>query len=129
MIIAVDFDGTLCENKWPNIGEPNEKLIDHLKLYRKHGVKIILWTCRVGKLLDDALSWCQTRGLIFDAVNENLPEIIEKFGSDTRKVYADIYIDDRATAVNLDDILTNMQVSTGKYLNMMVTIVDSILED
>jgi 2-hydroxy-3-keto-5-methylthiopentenyl-1-phosphate phosphatase len=128
MIIAVDFDGTLCENDWPEIGEPNEELIDNLKQYQRKGVKIILWTCRVGNLLDYALSWCQTRGLIFDAVNENLPEIIEKFGSDTRKVYADIYIDDRATAVNLYNILTNMQISTGQYLKL-ATIVNEILED
>ena len=54
-IIAVDFDGTLCENKWPEIGEPNTKLIGYLIEMRKtFGAKIILWTCRVGEMLDKA---------------------------------------------------------------------------
>lgn len=95
-IIAVDFDGTLCENKYPNIGEPNEELINYLKRRRDEGDKIILWTCRDADLLREAVLWCYSHGLIFDAVNENLPEIIESFGSDTRKIFANIYIDDQA---------------------------------
>lgn len=98
-IIAVDFDGTLCENAYPRIGEPRVAMIDFLKnAQRKNGpdaCKIILWTCRTGDLLDEAVEWCKTMGLKFDAVNENLPEIIEEFGDDSRKIYADIYIDDR----------------------------------
>lgn len=96
-IIAVDFDGTLCENKWPEIGEPNQDLIDKLVESRKKGEsKLILWTCRAGARLKEAIKWCEGRGLMFDAVNENLPEIIEMMGGDTRKIYADEYIDDRA---------------------------------
>lgn len=95
-IIAVDFDGTLCENKWPEIGEANCDLISELIFKQQFGDKIILWTCRSGNELLDAIYWCADLGLYFDAVNENLPEIIEKFGKDTRKIYADIYIDDRA---------------------------------
>ena len=95
-IIAVDFDGTLCENKYPNIGEPNEELINYLKRRRAEGDKIILWTCRSTDLLREAVLWCYSYGLVFDAVNENLPEIIESFGSDTRKIFADIYIDDKS---------------------------------
>ena len=95
-IIAVDFDGTLCKNDYPNIGKPNNDLINHLKRVQSKGDKIILWTCRVGDKLKDAVDWCKEKGLIFDAVNENLPEIIEKFGSDTRKIYANEYIDDKA---------------------------------
>lgn len=98
-IIAVDFDGTLCENAYPRIGEPKVTMIDFLKrAHRRHGpdaCKIILWTCRTGDLLDEAVEWCKTMGLKLDAVNENLPEIIEEFGGDTRKIYADVYIDDR----------------------------------
>ena len=96
-IIAVDFDGTLCKNCWPNIGEPNYELIDHLMYCRYHGAKLILWTCREGYLLDKALEWCEEIGLLFDAVNDNIPESIEKYGSNCRKVYADIYIDDLST--------------------------------
>lgn len=98
-IIAVDFDGTLCINEYPRIGEPMETMIDFLKLaHSRHdpnSCKIILWTCRTGDLLSEAVEWCKTMGLKFDAVNENLPEIVEEFGGDSRKIYADIYIDDR----------------------------------
>lgn len=94
-IIAVDFDGTLCENKYPEIGKPNGVLIDALKLRKDNGAKIILWTCRVGDQLEQAIDWCQDHGLTFDAVNQNLPEIVESFGGDCRKVFAHEYIDDR----------------------------------
>lgn len=94
-IIAVDFDGTLCEDKWPEIGDARESLIWHLRCRRAVGDKIILWTCRVGERLQEAVEWCSERGLIFDAVNENLPEVIEACGGDSRKIYADEYIDDK----------------------------------
>ena len=94
-IIAVDFDGTLCENNWPGIGAPNEELIEYLRNRKKDGDKLILWTCRVEDMLQKAVEWCKERNLVFDAVNENLPEIIENFGSDTRKIFANEYIDDR----------------------------------
>lgn len=95
-IIAVDFDGTLCENQYPEIGEPNNALIECLKMrQQKMGHKLILWTCRVGDRLEQAVDWCQDRGLIFDAVNQNLPEIVKSFGGDCRKVFAHEYIDDR----------------------------------
>lgn len=96
-IIAVDFDGTLCEDIYPYIGAPNTALIDEIKQRQEVGDRIILWTCRVGKLLNDAVRWCaHEHGLIFDAVNENLPGLIAAYGSDSRKVYADKYIDDRS---------------------------------
>lgn len=94
-IIAVDFDGTLCENKWPEIGTPNEELIEYLRDRKKNGDKLILWTCRVDNMLREAVEWCKEKELIFDAVNENLPEIVKNFGSDTRKIFANEYIDDR----------------------------------
>jgi hypothetical protein len=93
----VDFDGTLCQNKWPAIGEANQEVIDYILRARKQrGAKLILWTNRTGFALEHAKVWCEARGIHFDAVNENLPEIIEEFGSDTRKVFATEYIDDRA---------------------------------
>lgn len=96
-IIAVDFDGTLCENKYPNIGEPNLELFQYLKEEKKtHDAKLILWTCRNGDLLNEAVLWCKFHGLRFDAVNENLQESISRFNGDTRKIFADEYIDDRA---------------------------------
>lgn len=94
-VIAVDFDGTLCKNKYPEIGEPNRKMIDYLKKRQQDGAKLVLWSCRVDELLDDAVRWSRNPGLIFDAVNENLLEIIAEFGTDTRKIFANEYIDDR----------------------------------
>ena len=91
--IAVDFDGTLCErSKFPEIGAPNIELINFLKAQREKGIKVILWTCREEEHLETAIQWCKKYGLIFDAVNCNLETCKLK----TRKVVADIYIDDRA---------------------------------
>lgn len=95
-IYAVDFDGTLCEYAWPGIGEPHEFLIENLIRKRINGHKVILWTCRIGEKLEEAVAWCREHGLEFDAINENLPEIKEAFGGDSRKIFADVYIDDRA---------------------------------
>ena len=95
-IIAVDFDGTLCENAWPGIGEARGGVIDYVLGQQMTGAKLILWTNRRGERLDEAVRWCVARGIAFDAVNENLPEIVERFGGDTRKVFADEYLDDKA---------------------------------
>lgn len=99
-IIAVDFDGTLCENKFPEIGEPKYSVIDRLKYEQEEGAKIILWTCRREKQLADAVYWCAVHGLKFDAINENLKSTIEKFGNDTRKISATEYWDDRAVPIS-----------------------------
>lgn len=95
-IIAVDFDGTLCTDAWPNIGEAIQENIDFVLRKQQQGAKLILWTCRTGDRLSQALTWCQEQGLTFDTVNENIPEMVEAFGSDCRKVFADLYIDDKA---------------------------------
>lgn len=99
LIYAVDFDGTLCKYAWPGIGSPNLKLIQFLKDRQQNGVKLILWTCRVGDKLNEAVEWCNKYGLNFDAVNENLPEIVKEFGCDSRKIFANQYYDDRAVEV------------------------------
>ena len=95
-IIAVDFDGVLCKDEWPGIGEPNERLIKSLIQNRKDGDKVILWTCREKKDLDDAIVFCRERGLEFDAVNENIPEAVAKWENDPRKIFANLYIDDKS---------------------------------
>ena len=95
-IIAVDFDGTLCYSSWPDTGEPNMPLIKQLRELKKCGIKLILWTCRAGEALDTAVSWCHEHDLTFDAINDNLPEIVEKYGNNSRKITCDYYIDDRA---------------------------------
>lgn len=94
-IIAVDFDGTLCSDNYPFIGDPNIELIDYLKEESSKGTRLILWTCRTGHLLRSAVNWCKDKGLIFDAVNENIPGVIDAHEGDSRKIFADEYIDDR----------------------------------
>ena len=92
-IVAVDFDGTLCQREsFPQIGEPRLELISWLKDQQQRGVKLILWTCRENEHLADAVAWCAQFGLQFDAVNDN----VASSGLQTRKVFADLYIDDRA---------------------------------
>lgn len=103
-IYAVDFDGTLCESKWQGIGVPNRKLIEHLIKRRKEGAKVILWTCRVDERLQEAVEWSKDQGLEFDAVNDNLPESIEKYGVNCRKIHADCYIDDKAVGKGVYDL-------------------------
>lgn len=94
MIIAVDFDGTICDHQFPNIGEAIPGMIEKLVEHKKVGNKIILWTCREGYHLQQAISWCEKRGLTFDAINENVSSQKNKeYG--IRKIYADMYIDDR----------------------------------
>lgn len=109
MIIAVDFDGTLCVDKYPEIGEPNQALIDRLISMQKKGDRIILWTCRDGGELNAALAWCSRKGLEFDAVNDNLPETIERFGGNNRKIHAHLYIDDKG--IKPDIFVVNQRVA------------------
>lgn len=102
--LAVDFDGCLCSNNWPDIGAPNYAAINAVLARKAQGWKIILWTCRVGDALDAAVRWCAEHGLAFDAVNENLPERIALYASDSRKVSADEYWDDRAIRLNAEEV-------------------------
>lgn len=94
-IIAVDFDGTLSWGNYPMCGKPNYRLINWLNDMQAKGNKLILFTCREGKPLEDAIEWCRNLGLVFDAVNENLPEAIEEYGTNPRKIGYDILIDDK----------------------------------
>lgn len=94
-IIALDFDGTLVEDKFPKIGKPNLAIFSAAFYWRAIGYKVILWTCRHGKALDEAVAFCRSLGLTFDAVNCNIPEVQEKYDTDTRKIYANVYIDDK----------------------------------
>lgn len=106
-IYAVDFDGTLCEHKFPDIGAPNMKLIKWLISKRNEGDKVILWTNRMGERLKEAVKWCEEKGLFFDAVNDNIPEVMERYKEilngkpPSRKITADIFIDDAACSEGL----------------------------
>lgn len=101
-IVAIDFDGTLVEDKFPEIGEPNMGMFSLVKALQAQGVRVILWTSRDGKNLIDAVSYCHQKGIVFDAINTNIPEVIALYNNDTRKVFADLYIDDKAIPVEQD---------------------------
>ena len=101
MVFGVDFDGTLSFGQWPGCGQANDGLIDFLIKRQISGDKLILWTCREGNDLEVAVDWCKQMGLIFDAVNDNLPEVIEKYGCNSRKISCDFYIDDKAVSGNI----------------------------
>ena len=97
MRIAVDFDGTIVENNYPAIGPERPGAVKTLKQLAAEGDDIILWTARSGQYLQDAIDWCEARGLEFFAVNSNYHRCIEHQNgfSGSRKIHADIFIDDR----------------------------------
>lgn len=98
MIIAVDFDGTIVEDKYPEIGEERPFAIDTLKMLIEDHHRLILWSVREGQTLDEAVKWCKDRGVEFYAINKDYPE---ERGTDnnkyfSRKIKADLFIDDRS---------------------------------
>ncbi len=95
MIIAVDFDGTIVDHEYPEIGREKPFAIDVLRKLAEEGNKIILWSVREGELLDEAVQYCKERGLVFYAVNSEEPSNALFGGAQsTRKLRADLYIDD-----------------------------------
>jgi hypothetical protein len=96
MIIAVDFDGTIVEHRYPAIGNEQPFAIETLKKLTEEGHRLILWTVREGRLLDEAVMFCRERGLEFYAVNRDYPEEEKNRNNHfSRKLKADLWIDDR----------------------------------
>ncbi len=96
MTIAVDFDGTIVEHRYPEIGEEIPFATETLRMLIAERHKIILWSVREGRLLDEAVEWCRKRGVEFYAVNKDFPEEkTDKYHGYSRKIKADIFIDDR----------------------------------
>lgn len=101
MIIAVDFDGTIVEHEYPKIGKEIPFALQTLRQLCDDGHQLILWTYRAGQNLQAAVDYCSENGVVFYAVNKNYPE--EVFDeSISRKILADIYIDDRNIGGLLD---------------------------
>jgi hypothetical protein len=96
MIIAIDFDGVLVKDKFPEIGEPDWDMVSAVRKLGFTEHELVLWTSRIGERLEEAVQWCVERDLKFVCVNSNAPSNIAEYGTDPRKVFADIYIDDRA---------------------------------
>lgn len=138
MIIAVDFDDTLFQyvpapegttdysGRPGSIGKPHHALIQYLRNRRRDGDKLILWTCREGKALQEAVDACMVQGLQFDAVNANLPHMCpEGQWPDSRKVKADLYIDDKALKVR--PWATPGPVADQAFQDMRRAVLDEVL--
>lgn len=100
MIIAIDFDGTIVNDAFPEIGKPIWQAFESLYAFKREGHKLILWTCREDapdrKYLTEAVEFCRERGIVFDAVNDNIPGSPFSHLGNARKIYADCYIDDKS---------------------------------
>ena len=121
-VIAVDFDGTLCEHMFPEIGEileENQAVIDKIREYKKNGAMILLWTCREDKVerkyLSEAVAWCKEKNIPIDFANEYPNPGFSGFGIGEmvpcRKIHADRYIDDRNMSIveiHIEKICRNM---------------------
>lgn len=95
LTIAVDFDGTLVENRYPKIGKPILFAFETLEKLQQEGHQIILWTYRSGVKLQEAVEYCEEKGIRFYAVNKSYPEEEYEETVMSRKILADIFIDDR----------------------------------
>jgi len=123
-ILSVDYDGTLFEGSWPEKGDPKQDVIDKVKLFRKNGAEIALWTCREGISLKEALVRCKEVGLEFDSINQNTPSQV-KYMADrmaegeefsTRKIFADFYLDDRSYNIELF-LRIDVESTCARYKN------------
>ena len=93
LIVAVDFDGTIVEHRYPNIGDPIPGALEWLRHFESEGIRLILWTMRSGDTLDAAVKYLKTFGVSLWGVNKN-PE--QSSWTASPKAYAPIYVDDAA---------------------------------
>ena len=128
-IIAVDFDGTLCECKFPDIGAPIPPVIEYVKRLRAAGNIIILWTCRTGQNLTDAVTWCKQQGLTFDYINENVKQNVEQYGGGTRKIFADVYIDDKTILPQQIIIKESIEMTNKEKQQITTDVASAVIND
>ncbi len=95
MIIAIDFDGVIVEDAYPDIGDPLPGVRQIMGLLHRHGHILIINTCRTGKYAKKAIKALEKMGIPYDLFNQNYPERTKKYGLDSRKISADLYIDDK----------------------------------
>jgi hydroxymethylpyrimidine pyrophosphatase-like HAD family hydrolase len=119
-VIAVDFDGTIVEHKYPAIGKEMLFAFATLKELQKKGHKLILWTFRAGDTLTDAVEYCRKNGVEFYAVNKNYPEEVMT-ESISRKINADIFIDDRNVGgfLGWSEIWQILHPEGGEFLHQL----------
>lgn len=121
MIIAIDFDGVLVKDEFPEIGEPDWGMVSAVWRLGFTDHELILWTSRVDERLEEAIQWCKEHDLKFICVNSNTPSNLAEYGTDPRKAFADVYIDDRACGYTRSKAL--------KFLNELFLKELSIVED
>ena len=126
MIIAVDFDGTIVEHRYPAIGNEIPFAIETLKRLSEERHRLILWSVREGKLLEEAVRFCSDRGLKFYAVNSNYPEENKNHENFSRKLKADLFIDDRNVGGLFD---WNSIYRIIHYRLKLADLVDETLDD
>lgn len=99
-IIAVDFDGTIVTNEWPDIGKLRKDIMkDVCREIWKNNAYIIIWTCRSGRELQEMEDYLKDINFPYDRINANAPWVIDKWGRDNRKIFANEYWDDRAVKI------------------------------
>jgi hypothetical protein len=120
-VIAVDFDGTIVEHSYPRIGKEMMFAFATLKELSKKGHKLILWTYRDGALLDEAVEYCRANGVEFYAVNKSYPEEVYDL-SISRKINADIFIDDRNVGgfLGWSRIWQTLHPESGEFKHQLV---------
>lgn len=116
MIIAIDFDGVLVSDAFPNIGRTDWDIVNLVWRLGFTQHELILWTSRVGERLEEAIKWCEDHCLKFTCVNANTPRNLAEYGTDPRKAFADVYIDDRACGYS--------RTKTLKFLNDLLNTED-----
>ncbi len=118
MLIAIDFDGTIVTHEYPAIGREIPFAIDTLKkLQSDLQYRLVLWTVREGKELEEAVEFCKKRGLEFYAINSNYPEETKEH-NEPRKLKADLFVDDRNLGGLPDWGVIYQMISTGKHFNL-----------
>lgn len=95
MIIAVDFDGTITTGVYPSITGEQPGAGDAIRQLHENGHYIIIWTCRCGKPLIEAINWLLEHNIPFDKVNDHNPDNARQYGEGGNKIYADLYVDDK----------------------------------
>lgn len=117
MVIAVDFDGTIVKHRYPAIGEERPFAVQTLKMLQQDGHRLILWTVREREELEAAVHWCRSRGLEFYAVNSDFPEETTENANYSRKLKADLFIDDRSFGGIPDWGVIYHRIREGKALD------------
>lgn len=117
MVIAVDFDGTIVKHRYPQIGDELPFAVETLKMLQAEGHRLILWTVREREELAEAVAWCKARGLEFYAINSDFPEETQDNNNYSRKLKADLFIDDRSFGGLPDWGIIYHRIKEGKALD------------